>query len=191
MVCRNICRRLVSKPSFEYNQYILGKKYCRRCEVYIYHHGLFCPCCGMQLRRTPASKNGKERLRRKKKMLITNSQNWLTANSNYWLCYPPDLKEPLIWSASGRLKNDSTKIKFRTDFKSPILFGKSLTILSYYPYENEDMADSRMHTGPSPDTPTNNRCLKHRYIQLYRWSITDEQDRRAVQNFSAESPTYR
>jgi hypothetical protein len=33
-------------------------------------------------------------------------------------------------------------------------------ILSYYPYENEDMADSRMHTGPSPDTPTNNRCLK-------------------------------
>jgi hypothetical protein len=124
-------------------------------------------------------------------MLITNSQNWLTANSNYWLCYPPDLKEPLIWSASGRLKNDNTKIKFRTDFKSPILFGKSLTILSYYPYENEDMADSRMHTGPSPDTPTNNRCLKHRYIQLYRWSIMDEQDRLAVQNFSAESPTYR
>lgn len=122
MVCRNICRRLVSKPSFEYNQYILGKKYCRRCEVYIYHSGLFCPCCGMQLRRTPASKNGKERLRRKKKMLITNSQNWLTANSNYWLCYPPDLKEPLIWSASGRLKNDSIKIKFRTDFKSPILW---------------------------------------------------------------------
>jgi hypothetical protein len=37
----------------------------------------------MQLRRTPASKNGKERLRRKKKMLITNNQNWLTANSNY------------------------------------------------------------------------------------------------------------
>jgi len=137
MVCRNICTRLGSKPSFEYNQYILGKKYCRRCEVYIYHSGLFCPCCGMQLRRTPASKNGKERLRRKKKVLIKlqTVKNWLTANSNYWLCYPPDLKEPIIWSASGRLKNDSTKIKFRTDFKSPILFGKSLTILSYYPSE--------------------------------------------------------
>ena len=83
MVCRNICDRLGCKRSFEYDQYIVGKKYCRRCEVYIYHNGLFCPCCGMQLRRTPASKNGKERLRRKKKMLITNSQNWLTANSNY------------------------------------------------------------------------------------------------------------
>ena len=70
MVCRNICDRLECKPSFEYDQYIVGKKYCRRCEVYFYHSGLFCPCCGMQLRRTPASKNGKERLRRKKKVLI-------------------------------------------------------------------------------------------------------------------------
>jgi len=70
MVCRNICDRLRCKPSFEYDQYIVGKKYCRRCEVYIYHSGLFCPCCGMQLRRTPASKNGRERLRRKKNVLI-------------------------------------------------------------------------------------------------------------------------
>jgi hypothetical protein len=39
----------------------------------------------MQLRRTPASKNGKERLRRKKKVLIKlqTVKNWLTANSNY------------------------------------------------------------------------------------------------------------
>jgi|SRR6187200_367119 len=65
MVCKNICERLGCKPSFEYNQYIDGKKYCRRCETYFYHNGLFCPCCGMQLRRTPSTKNGKERLRRR------------------------------------------------------------------------------------------------------------------------------
>src|SRR5207248_9018290 len=45
MVCRNICERLGCKPSFDYNQYIDGKKYCRRCETYFYHNGLFCPCC--------------------------------------------------------------------------------------------------------------------------------------------------
>jgi hypothetical protein len=67
MVCRNICETL-AKPAFEYNQYIEGKKYCRRCEVFLFYNGgLFCPCCGMQLRRTPTAKRGKERLRKKGK----------------------------------------------------------------------------------------------------------------------------
>jgi hypothetical protein len=31
-----------AKPAFEYNQYIEGKKYCRRCEVFpFYNGGLF------------------------------------------------------------------------------------------------------------------------------------------------------
>jgi hypothetical protein len=65
MVCRNVCESL-AKPTFEYNQYIEGKKYCRRCEVFLFYNGgLFCPCCGMQLR-SPTAKRGKERLRRKK-----------------------------------------------------------------------------------------------------------------------------
>jgi rRNA maturation endonuclease Nob1 len=67
MVCRNICETL-AKPAFEYNQYIEGKKYCRRCEVFLFYNGgLFCPCCGMQLRRTPTAKRGKERLGRKER----------------------------------------------------------------------------------------------------------------------------
>jgi hypothetical protein len=66
MVCRNICETL-AKPAFEYNQYIEGKKYCRRCEVFLFYNGgLFCPCCGMQMRRSPTTKRGKDRLRRKK-----------------------------------------------------------------------------------------------------------------------------
>jgi uncharacterized Zn finger protein (UPF0148 family) len=31
-----------------------------------YNGGLFCPCCGMQLRRNPTAKRGRDRLRRKK-----------------------------------------------------------------------------------------------------------------------------
>jgi uncharacterized Zn finger protein (UPF0148 family) len=54
--------------SIEYNQYLEGKKYCRRCEVFLFYNGgLFCPCCGMQLRRTPTAKRGKERLGRKER----------------------------------------------------------------------------------------------------------------------------
>ena len=77
MVCRNICERLKGKPSFEYNQYIDGKKYCRRCEIFLYYNGIFCPCCGMQLRRTPSNKSGKERLkkRNKKSIILTTRYN--------------------------------------------------------------------------------------------------------------------
>src|SRR6476646_5381905 len=66
MVCRNICEMFGCKPSFEHDQYILGKKYCKRCEMY-YYKGMFCPCCGMQLRLTLTSKKGKERIRQRKK----------------------------------------------------------------------------------------------------------------------------
>jgi hypothetical protein len=67
MVCRNICERLKGKLSFEHNQYLNGKKYCRRCEIFLYYAGLFCPCCGMQLRKSPCTKSGKERLRRRRR----------------------------------------------------------------------------------------------------------------------------
>jgi hypothetical protein len=69
MVCRNICGRLDSKISIDNkgsSSYFIGKKYCRRCEIFIYHSKPFCPCCGMQLRTTPTNKKGKERLRERK-----------------------------------------------------------------------------------------------------------------------------
>ena len=69
MVCRNICGRLDSKISIDNkgsSGYFIGKKYCRRCEIFIYHSKPFCPCCGMQLRTTPTNKKGKERLRERK-----------------------------------------------------------------------------------------------------------------------------
>ncbi len=63
MVCRNICERLYSKIIVGRSSYALGRKYCRRCEVYFCHDGVSCPCCGMALRMSPASKKDKERLR--------------------------------------------------------------------------------------------------------------------------------
>ena len=33
------------------------------CEVYCYHNGVFCPCCGVALRMLPTNKRDKERLR--------------------------------------------------------------------------------------------------------------------------------
>ncbi|MDP9287105.1 MAG: hypothetical protein M3P08_02775 [Thermoproteota archaeon] len=63
MVCRNLCERLYSKIIFGKSHYEGGKKYCRRCEVYYCHTGVFCPCCGMALRMSPTNKRDKERLR--------------------------------------------------------------------------------------------------------------------------------
>ncbi len=51
------------KNLFGKSRYEGGKKYCRRCEVYYYHEGIFCACCGMALRASPTSKRDKERLR--------------------------------------------------------------------------------------------------------------------------------
>jgi hypothetical protein len=69
MVCRNICERMYSeKIVFGKSNYYDGKKYCRRCEVYMYHNGMFCPCCSMQLRLRlrPSSRECKEMLRKRK-----------------------------------------------------------------------------------------------------------------------------
>jgi hypothetical protein len=63
MVCRNICERISSKIVVGESHYFVGKKYCRRCEIYLYHEGLFCPCCGMQMRTTPIDTKDKAKIR--------------------------------------------------------------------------------------------------------------------------------
>jgi hypothetical protein len=66
MVCRNLCERLYSKIIFGKSHYDGGKKFCRRCEIYCCHDGIFCPCCAMTLRMSPTNKRDKERLRQLK-----------------------------------------------------------------------------------------------------------------------------
>jgi hypothetical protein len=64
MVCRNLCERWwYCKIIFGESHYGAGKKYCRRCEVYFYHDGNFCPCCGMALRASPTNRKQKEKLK--------------------------------------------------------------------------------------------------------------------------------
>ncbi len=63
MVFRNLCERLYSKIIFGKSRYEGGKKYCRRCEVYFYHNGVFCPSCGMALRTTATARRDKEKLK--------------------------------------------------------------------------------------------------------------------------------
>jgi hypothetical protein len=60
MACRNLCERFDSRFTAGGSHYGNGKKYCRRCEVYFLHYGIFCPCCGMALRMSPTSKRDKE-----------------------------------------------------------------------------------------------------------------------------------
>jgi len=59
MVCRNLCERL---DPFGEKNYKNGKKYCRRCEIYLFHSGNFCPCCGMALRKSPTGREQKEEI---------------------------------------------------------------------------------------------------------------------------------
>jgi uncharacterized Zn finger protein (UPF0148 family) len=63
MICHNICERIYSKRQVGQSHYLVGKKHCRRCGVYLYHKGVFCPCCGMQLRTAPIDKESKEKIR--------------------------------------------------------------------------------------------------------------------------------
>ncbi len=63
MACRNLCERFNSRFTVGGSHYENGKKYCRRCEIYFFHDGIFCPCCGMALRMSPTNRRDKEKLR--------------------------------------------------------------------------------------------------------------------------------
>jgi hypothetical protein len=65
MVCRNICERIYSKIVVGESHYLVGKKYCRRCECFIMTQQMVCQCCGLQLRGTLAEKELKEKLNNK------------------------------------------------------------------------------------------------------------------------------
>jgi len=68
MVCRNICEVLSSQTKVGHSYYVDGRKYCRRCEIYLHYDGVFCPCCGMALRVTPSSRRDKDKLRRARQL---------------------------------------------------------------------------------------------------------------------------
>jgi hypothetical protein len=56
--------------------YRAGGKYCRRCEYYFFTERLFCECCGMRLRASPANREFKEKVRAKKKTDFTRESSY-------------------------------------------------------------------------------------------------------------------
>jgi len=63
MACRNLCERVYSKIIVGKSYHEGGRKYSRRYEVYFYHDGKFCPCCGMALRISLTNRKQKEKSR--------------------------------------------------------------------------------------------------------------------------------
>jgi len=57
-----------------------GKKYCSKCEIYLFHPGIYCPCCGVQLRTTPADK----KLKQKRSLSNQVKPKYVTVCSSYW-----------------------------------------------------------------------------------------------------------
>jgi len=55
--------RLYSKIIVGKSYYQDGRKYSRRCEVYVYHDWKFCPCCWMALRVSLTKRKQKEKSR--------------------------------------------------------------------------------------------------------------------------------
>ena len=54
------------KPKVSRSHYTASGKFCRRCECYFVTEKLFCECCGMRLRGSPAARIYKEKARAKK-----------------------------------------------------------------------------------------------------------------------------
>jgi uncharacterized Zn finger protein (UPF0148 family) len=57
-----------SKIIFGKSHYEGGRKYCRRCEIYLFHDGTFCPRCGMALRVTSTARKDKEKLKENQRL---------------------------------------------------------------------------------------------------------------------------
>ena len=52
MTCNGICENFKATKPNEGGRYENGQKRCQTCQIFIYHDGLYCPCCNMRLRGT-------------------------------------------------------------------------------------------------------------------------------------------
>ena len=63
MVCRNVCERIYSKIVVGQSHILLVRNIVEDASVtYFITTKIFCQCCGMQLRTTPAERECKEKL---------------------------------------------------------------------------------------------------------------------------------
>ncbi|KFM18955.1 hypothetical protein SCCGRSA3_00847 [Marine Group I thaumarchaeote SCGC RSA3] len=52
MTCNGICNTYKANKPKEGGRYENGQKRCQTCEIFVYHDGLYCPCCKTQLRQS-------------------------------------------------------------------------------------------------------------------------------------------
>ena len=52
MTCNGICENYKASKPTSGGRYDEGQKRCQTCQIFVYHDGLYCPCCNMRLRGT-------------------------------------------------------------------------------------------------------------------------------------------
>ena len=62
MTCNGICNRVKAIKPASGGRYDNGQKRCQTCQIFIYHDGLYCPCCNMRLRFTSRYVKLKEKI---------------------------------------------------------------------------------------------------------------------------------
>ena len=80
MVCSNICKKIYSEIVVRESHYLVGKRYCRRCECFFVIDKKFCHCCGMQLRLAPSEGEYKEEMG--ENMIIINMKKAAGRNNS-------------------------------------------------------------------------------------------------------------
>ncbi len=64
MVCKGIeCIKIKAKKPYNMGRYSSGQSRCQICEIYMVFDGIFCPCCGTRLRKTPRGLKYKAKMR--------------------------------------------------------------------------------------------------------------------------------
>ncbi len=59
--CNGRCKVFTAKLPSEGGRYANGQKRCNTCEEYMLWDGLFCPCCGSQLRQSTRNSDLREK----------------------------------------------------------------------------------------------------------------------------------
>jgi len=74
MGCKGFCSEYKAPRSKTGRRYVEGQKRCQVCEVFLQCEGLYCPCCGYQLRSKPRNSNLKKKFHEYNQPLINEKQ---------------------------------------------------------------------------------------------------------------------
>ncbi len=74
MACKDKCESYRANKPFGKGRYEDGQSRCSMCDIFMRYAGIWCPCCGTRLRKTPRSLKYKEQLKeRRAKIEVQNN----------------------------------------------------------------------------------------------------------------------